>query len=154
MNALSVFAKEGGTVSGCANPIYLTSEVSFRPGDKLTFEVLEQDASQLKSLVGKFELFGLDSRAFFAQLVTLERCQSTVPALAMMRDRPTQSACHAAQESLGQAPGRTALWAELLGQASLGVDAHATRGRRSRAERQPHVLGSPCTADSRDLARR
>jgi hypothetical protein len=89
MNALSVFAKEGGTVSGCANPIYLTSEVSFRPGDKLTFEVLEQDASQLKSLVGKFELFGLDSRAFFAQLVTLERCQSTVPALAMMRDRPT-----------------------------------------------------------------
>jgi len=80
MNALSVFAKEGGTVSGCANPIYLTSEVSFRPGDKLTFEVLEQDASQLKSLVGKFELFGLDSRAFFAQLVTLERCQSTVPA--------------------------------------------------------------------------
>ena len=71
------------------NPIYLTSEVSFRRGDKLTFEVLEQDASQLKSLVGKFELFGLNSRAFFAQLVTLERCQSTVPPLAMMRDRPT-----------------------------------------------------------------
>jgi hypothetical protein len=53
------------------------------------FEVLEKDASQLKSLVGKTEPFGLDSRAFFGQLITLEPPESTVPALAMMRDRPT-----------------------------------------------------------------
>jgi hypothetical protein len=88
MSALSIFPTEGGPACGCANPIHLTSEASFRPGDKLTFEVLERDASQLKSLVGKTELFGLNSTAFFGKLLSLEPCESTVSALAMMRDRP------------------------------------------------------------------
>jgi hypothetical protein len=69
--------------------IYLTSEVNFLPGDKLTFEVLERDASQLKSLIGRTELFGLEPRAFFGQLISLEPCESTAPALARMRDTPT-----------------------------------------------------------------
>jgi hypothetical protein len=37
----------------------------------------------------KAELFGLDSTAFFGQLVSLEPCERTVSALAMMRDTPT-----------------------------------------------------------------
>jgi len=89
MSALSIFPANGGPALVCANPIHLTSEVRFLPGDKLTFEVLERDASQLKSLVGKTEMFGLESRAFVGRLVSLESCDSSVPALAMMRDTPT-----------------------------------------------------------------
>jgi hypothetical protein len=89
MSALSIFPAGGGPALGCANPIYVTSQVRFLPGERITFEVLERDAFQLKSLVGKTELFGLDSTAFFGQLVSLEPCESTVAALAMTRDRST-----------------------------------------------------------------
>jgi hypothetical protein len=89
MSALSIFPADGGPAFGCANPIYPTSEPNFRPGDKFIFEVLERDASQLKSLLGKPEMFGFASRAFFARLVSLQACSSTVPALAMMREAPT-----------------------------------------------------------------
>jgi hypothetical protein len=89
MSALSIFPEGGGPALGCANPIYVTSEVRFLPGERITFEVLERDASQLKSLVGKTEMFGLESKAFFGRLVSLGQCDSSVPALAMMRDTPT-----------------------------------------------------------------
>lgn len=89
MSALSIFSAEGGPAFGCANPIYPTCDLSFRPGDKFVFEVLERDASQLKSLLGKAEMFGFAGGAFFARLVSLQPCPSTVSALAMMREVPT-----------------------------------------------------------------
>jgi hypothetical protein len=88
MSALSIFPPEGGPAFGCANPIYLTSELSLRTGDKITFEVLDADASQLKALVGKMELFALDSKVFWGTLVSLDPCESTVSSLALMRYRP------------------------------------------------------------------
>ena len=85
MSALSIFAGEGGPAYGCANPIYVISE----EGDTLSFEVREEDASYLKTLVGKHELYSLDGgRPFFAQLVSLEPCQSTAAALSLMPDVP------------------------------------------------------------------
>ncbi len=89
MSALSIFSAEGGPAFGCANPIYPMGELSFRPGDKFVFEVLERDASQLKSLLGKAEMYGFAGRAFFARLVSLQPCPSTVPALARMREAST-----------------------------------------------------------------
>ena len=79
-----------GMMVGCANPIYLTSEPDYSSGAKITFEVLDADASVLKRLVGKVETFGFDpSRPpFRAELTSLEPCTSTVVALSLMRDRP------------------------------------------------------------------
>jgi hypothetical protein len=89
MAALSIL-HEDGVMVGCANPIYLTCAMEYRRGAKVTFEVLEADASYLKRLVGKTETFALDPQhpPFTAQLTSLDSCKSTVPALAALRDRP------------------------------------------------------------------
>jgi hypothetical protein len=89
MASLSILS-EGGLMVGCANPIYLTSEADYREGAKLTFEVLEADASSLRRLLGKIDTFGIDPRepVFIAELTSLEPCESTVEALALLRDKP------------------------------------------------------------------
>jgi hypothetical protein len=44
-----------------AEPIYLTSTVNIENGAKLVFEVLEDDAGILRSLIGKEQYYILDS---------------------------------------------------------------------------------------------
>src|SRR5262249_12544640 len=89
MAHLSVLSGRGVMV-GCASPIYLTSEADYGSGSKLTFELLEADASLLKLLVGKTDTFSIDSRhpRFLAELTSLEPCESTVAALAPLRHQP------------------------------------------------------------------
>lgn len=79
-----------GMMVACANPLYLTSEPDYSSGAKITFEVLEADASVLKRLIGKVETFGFDTSRppFQAKLTSLEPCTSTVLALSLMRERP------------------------------------------------------------------
>ncbi len=88
MSCLSVF-DESGIAFVCANPIFLVSGLDVRPGAKITFEVFKVDASGIRRIIGKREKFGLESQAFWGTVVSLEPCQSTVPALALLRDRPT-----------------------------------------------------------------
>ena len=89
MAYLSVLSGRGVMV-GCASPIYLTSEADYGAGSKLTFELLEADASLLKRLVGKTDTFSIDSPhpRFIAELTSLEPCESTVAALALLRHKP------------------------------------------------------------------
>jgi len=71
---------------GCANPIYVTSDMDFRRGAKVIFEVLEADASSLKRLLGEMGTFALDEQhaPFSAHLTSLEPCATTIPALALL----------------------------------------------------------------------
>jgi hypothetical protein len=70
----------------CANPIFPTSDL----GNTLAFEVLENDASSLKSLLGEADEYYIDSvGTFFGVLQSLEPRQSTHPGLAMLRDKTT-----------------------------------------------------------------
>jgi hypothetical protein len=86
MSALSILG-ESGVPHGCANPIYVIS----KEGDRLTFHLREEDASYLKTLLGKHELYFLDGTSFYAQLVSLEYCPNTetvlsaMPGVVMMR---------------------------------------------------------------------
>ena len=90
---LSILHEDGIMVT-CANPIYLTGPTDFRPGGRVTFEVLEADAAHLKRLIGKTETFGLDPQQlpFSAQLTALEPCESTVDALSLLRYKPAMRA--------------------------------------------------------------
>jgi hypothetical protein len=74
----------------CASPLYPVSQPDYRPGARITFEVLEADAASLKRLVGKTETFGTDPEhpPFIGQLVSLEPCSSSVAALSLMREKP------------------------------------------------------------------
>lgn len=85
MSALSVFSEEGVAL-GCAYPIYLTSEISYKRGAKIAFEVLERDASYLKRMVGEKDMFGIDPQQppFFAEVTSLELCDPTELALQML----------------------------------------------------------------------
>ena len=70
----------------CANPIFPTSEL----GSTLTFEVLEKDASSLKSRLGEPDEYYIDSvGTFFGILQSLEPRPSTHPGLGMLRDKAT-----------------------------------------------------------------
>jgi len=42
----------------CANPIYLLSDFDPHVDDEIEFEVLDSDATQLKTLVGTTRIFG------------------------------------------------------------------------------------------------
>ena len=78
----------------CANPVYLIEPADVRDGGRITFEVLETDASYLKRLIGKTETFGLDPQQlpFSARLIALEACKSTVDALSLLRHKPAMRA--------------------------------------------------------------
>jgi hypothetical protein len=87
MSCLSVI-RDGRSVV-VANPIYLLSPIEVRNGANVTFEVLAADAASLKDLVGQISYYYLDPPGFFwAQLKTLDECQSTHPGLALLRNKP------------------------------------------------------------------
>jgi hypothetical protein len=67
-----------------AEPIYLISTGNIENGAKLVFEVLEDDAGILRSLIGKEKYYILDSKTFWVRLESLEPCQSTHPTLSMV----------------------------------------------------------------------
>src|SRR5271170_1066943 len=74
----------------CASPIFVTSGVDLTPGKSLTFEVFEANAAELRSRLGEIERYTLDSSSsFFAQLTTLEPCESAHSALSYLRNEPT-----------------------------------------------------------------
>jgi hypothetical protein len=72
----------------CANPIYLLSDFNPHVDDEIEFEVLDSDATQLKTLVGTTRIFGLEGKAFTAEVTKLKPRVSTVDALMLMRHMP------------------------------------------------------------------
>ena len=90
MTCLSVL-HDGGPVIVAANPIFPLDPVTVRGGAEIRFEVFEVDAGKLKSLVGAHRCFYIDQKTgvFWARLNSLERCVSTHPGLALLRDKPT-----------------------------------------------------------------
>jgi hypothetical protein len=73
MAALSIF-EDGGVAIGCANPIFPIGSEEVREGLSLVFEVFEIDATTLKRLIGKRELYGFEGYAFAGELISLEPC--------------------------------------------------------------------------------
>ncbi len=70
-----------------ANPVYVTSPIEV--SSEVKFEVFEEAEISLKNLVGKIRYFRLGVQAFWAELKTLDPCESTHPGLALLRDRKT-----------------------------------------------------------------
>jgi hypothetical protein len=89
MSALSIFKPDRQTVVGIANPIFLTSLLKMVRGAEVTFEVLDRDGAGLKILIGTKQLYYLDGRLFWADLKSLEPCQSIHPGLTLLRHKPT-----------------------------------------------------------------
>jgi hypothetical protein len=90
MTCLSILPDDSpATVA--ANPIFPLEPFAIRTSAEIKFEVFEADAAELKTLVGEYRCFYIDGAGgtFWAQLKTLERCVSTHPGLAMLRDKPT-----------------------------------------------------------------
>jgi hypothetical protein len=72
----------------CASPVFLLADFNPHVGDKVEFEVLDSNATQLKNLVGTTQTFGLEGQAFVAEVTELKPRVSTVNGLSMMRDVP------------------------------------------------------------------
>src|SRR5579863_6761522 len=81
--ALSVLDR--GFFVTCANPVFPISD----EGDRLTFEVLEKDATSLKQRLGKMDNYCLDDGPFSGELISLELCRSTHIGLSLLRYEPT-----------------------------------------------------------------
>lgn len=90
MSVLSVLSEDSSLEPSavfvmCANPIVLTCEPQFRSGDEITFEVQEIDAASLKTRLGEHEQYAIDSGPiFWAQLTSLDPCQTTDRAFALV----------------------------------------------------------------------
>ena len=95
MSALSILLEDGtldppSVLVSCANPIFLCTEPVFSAGVDFLFEVLEADARMLQSRLNKQEQYSLDSGPlFFGELKSLQPCDSTHPALGLLRYKPT-----------------------------------------------------------------
>ncbi|MGH6677360.1 MAG: hypothetical protein ACREDL_00085 [Bradyrhizobium sp.] len=89
MSALSIVKPGCKAVPLLANPIFLTSPLRTENGAEMTFEVFDSDAAGLKEVVGTRQLYHLDGELFWADLKSLQPCQSTHPALSLLRDKPT-----------------------------------------------------------------
>jgi hypothetical protein len=75
-----------GVFISCANPIFPI----FESADSFVFEVFEQDASLLKNRLGKMDEYRLGTgQPFSGKLDRLEKCESTHPGLAHLRNKPT-----------------------------------------------------------------
>jgi hypothetical protein len=89
MACLSIVG-QGRPVVVVANPVFVTSPEDSRDSTDLTFEVLEEDAAALGSLIGKAQFYILNSaNPFWGQLRTLEPCESIHPGLAHLRHKTT-----------------------------------------------------------------
>jgi hypothetical protein len=73
MACLSVFPPDGRLAVVVANPIYLVGFEELLEGASLSFEVLDVDASSLKSMIGETQFFVLHSQAFWGTIRSLER---------------------------------------------------------------------------------
>ncbi len=89
MSALSIVKPDRKVVPLVANPIFLPSPLRTESGGEVTFEVFEIDAGGLKDLVGTKQLYHLDNALFWAELRSLQPCQSTHPGLSLLRHKPT-----------------------------------------------------------------
>ncbi len=93
MSALSVLMEDsvmGPVLINCANPIFLCTEPVLLDGADFAFEVFESDSVMLRNRLNKLEQYSLGSGPlFFGALTSLELCDSTSPALALLRDKPT-----------------------------------------------------------------
>lgn len=89
MSALSMVRPGNKAVPCVANPIFLTAPLRTENGAEVTFEVFEIDAGGLRDLVGTKQLYHFDGKLFWAELKSLEPCQSTHPGLSYLRERPT-----------------------------------------------------------------
>lgn len=73
-----------------ANPIFpLSSHDELKARTEIAFEVLEDDAAVLYSLIGQKVNYHLEETNFWATLKGLVPCASTHPGLNLIRDRPT-----------------------------------------------------------------
>lgn len=90
MACLSV-VREGAGATIVASPILVTSPIEgLRTGEKLIFEVLEQDAAGLRPLIGNAYIYALTPPSnFWGKLETLEPCESSHRGLALLRHKPT-----------------------------------------------------------------
>jgi hypothetical protein len=68
--------------------LFLLEEFDPHVGDEIEFEVLEKNTTQLKKIVGETHTFGLEGKAFVAEVSKLEPRVSTVNGLSLMRDEP------------------------------------------------------------------
>ena len=89
MSALSIVKPGRKAIPLVANPIFLTSPLRTESGAEVTFEVFEVDAGYLRELVGTKQLYHLDTKPFWAELKSLQACQSTDPGLSLIRNKPT-----------------------------------------------------------------
>jgi hypothetical protein len=56
---------------------------------EFTFEILKRDAKALERFLGQQHLLSADGgQVFWGELISLTPCVSTVPGLALMRQRP------------------------------------------------------------------
>jgi hypothetical protein len=72
MACLSVFNEDAKLTVVCANPIYLNSSSRIQANATLVFDVLYEDASSLKNMIGSLQIFALESQAFWGTLSSLE----------------------------------------------------------------------------------
>jgi hypothetical protein len=89
MPALSIVKPGHKAVSVLANPIFLTSPLRTESGAEVIFEVFEIAASALNEFVGTSQLYHLDGKLFWAELKTLQPCQSIHPGISRLRHKPT-----------------------------------------------------------------
>jgi hypothetical protein len=90
MTCLSI-VREHGPVTVAANPIYPLDTATNAAGAEATFEVLDADAGELKTLVGEHRCFYIDNNVgvFWARLKSLKPCESTHPGLLHRRNEST-----------------------------------------------------------------
>jgi hypothetical protein len=90
MACLSIL-RDNGQTTVVADSIFPLASFTIRDEAEIRFEVLEKDADELKSLVGKHQCFYIDetSGVFWAGLKCLNPCISTHRGLALLRDKPT-----------------------------------------------------------------
>ena len=89
MACLSII-HDGGPATVAANPIFSLDPIDPRGDAEFRFEVFEADAAELKTLVGEYRCFYIDSTdgVFWARLKSLEPCVSSHQGLALLRDKP------------------------------------------------------------------
>lgn len=77
------------TFTGAANPIFILTDLSAPPWERIEFEVLEDDAGALAARVGSVHFFSIDDRTgvFTAKIGALIPVSSTHPGLALLAER-------------------------------------------------------------------
>jgi hypothetical protein len=72
-----------------AKPIFPLDTITVRNGAEIRFEVLEDNADQLKTIVGEHRHFVIDGTTLWAWLKCLEPCVSSHSDLALLRHKPS-----------------------------------------------------------------